>query len=82
MNPAERLRFVRTRSRGGARNEVFQRDAVECFSKLSETSIVKFNDCSSDAFVLHLKDREWRYDHRHEDLFPLVKKLYRKIYLD
>ena len=41
-------------------------------------SFAKFNGCSSDAFVLHLKECEWRYNHRHEDLLPLLKRLYKK----
>ena len=45
-------------------------------------SFAKFNGCSSDAFVLHLEECEWRYNHRREDLLPLLKRLYRKAYFD
>ena len=44
--------------------------------------LAKFNGCSSAAFVLHLKECEWRYNHRHDDLLALIKRLYRKTYLD
>ena len=42
----------------------------------------KFNGCNYDAFVLYLKEYEWRYNHRYEDLsclesfFYLVKSLF------
>lgn len=32
--------------------------------------------------MLHLKECEWRYSYRREDLLPLVKKLFRRTYLD
>ena len=45
--------------------------------ELREGDAAKFNGCNSDAFVLHLKECDWRYNHRHEDLLPLIKKLFR-----
>lgn len=57
-------------------------NGIENFWSFAKRRLAKFNGCDSDAFVLHLKECEWRYNHRHEDLLPLVKNLYRKAYLD
>ena len=57
-------------------------NGIENFWSFAKRRLAKFNGCSSAAFVLHLKECEWRYNHRHEDLLSLLKRLYRKSYLD
>lgn len=57
-------------------------NGIENFWSFAKRRLAKFNGCASAAFVLHLKECEWRYNHRNEDLLPLLKKLYRKTYLD
>ena len=57
-------------------------NGIENFWNFAKRRLAKFNGCSSDAFVLHLKECEWRYNHRHEYLLSLLKRLYRKSYLD
>lgn len=57
-------------------------NGIENFWSFAKRRLAKFNGCNSSAFVLHLKECEWRYNHRNEDLLPLLKKLYRKMYLD
>ena len=57
-------------------------NGIENFWSFAKRRLAKFNGCSSDAFVLHLKECEWRYNHRREDLLPLLKRLYRKAYFD
>ena len=57
-------------------------NGIENFWSFAKRRLAKFNGCGSDAFVLHLKECEWRYNHRHEDLLPLLKRLYRKAYFD
>ena len=57
-------------------------NGIENFWSFAKRRLAKFNGCASAAFVLHLKECEWRYNHRKEDLLPLLKKLYRKTYLD
>ena len=37
----------------------------------------KFNGCASEKFVLHLKECEFRYNHRDEDLFQIVSKIFK-----
>ena len=56
-------------------------NGIENFWSFAKRRLSKFNGCNSDAFVLHLKECEWRYNHRHEDLLPLLKRLYKKTYL-
>ena len=85
--------FGARRVRGEARARGCQQDArvrasqargkshvngIENFWSFAKRRLAKFNGCSSDAFVLHLKECEWRYNHRHEDLLPLLKRLYKK----
>ena len=57
-------------------------NGIENFWNFAKRRLAKFNGCSSDAFVLHLKECEWRYNHSHEYLLSLLKRLYRKSYLD
>ena len=57
-------------------------NGIENFWSFAKRRLAKFNGCNSAAFVLHLKECEWRYNHRHEDLLPLLKRLYRKDCLD
>ena len=57
-------------------------NGIENFWSFAKRRLAKFNGCASAAFVLHLKECEWRYTHRNEDLLPLLKKLYRNTYLD
>ena len=62
-----------------------QRDAldkfvngIENFWSFSKRRLAKFNGCSSDKFVLHLKECEWRYNHRNDDLSKLLKKIIKR----
>ena len=57
-------------------------NGIENFWSFAKRRLAKFNGCSSAAFVLHLKECEWRYNHRNDDLLALIKRLYRKTYLD
>ena len=57
-------------------------NGIENFWSFAKRRLAKFNGRSSDAFVLHLKECEWRYNHRREDLLPLLKRLYGKAYFD
>ncbi|MGL4986418.1 MAG: transposase, partial [Treponemataceae bacterium] len=37
--------------------------------------LAKFNGCNSDSFVIHLKECEFRYNHRNDDLFTIIKNM-------
>ena len=57
-------------------------NGIENFWSFAKRRLAKFNGCSSSAFVLHLKESEWRYNHRNDDLLAFIKMLYKKTYLD
>jgi hypothetical protein len=38
----------------------------------------KFNGCASQTFMLHLKECEFRFNHRKENLYNIVKNLLKK----
>ena len=57
-------------------------NGIENFWSFAKRRLAKSNGRSSDAFVLHLKECEWRYNHRREDLLPLLKRLCSKAYFD
>ena len=44
----------------------------------AKRQLAKFNGCASDKFVLRLKECEFRYNHRNEDLFKLVSKIFNR----
>jgi transposase-like protein len=50
-------------------------NGIGCFWSFAKRRLAKFNGCSSGAFVLHLKECEFRFNHRGENLVPLIKKL-------
>ena len=52
-------------------------NGIENFWSFAKRRLAKFNGCASDKFVLHLKECEFRYNHRDEDLLPIVKKLFK-----
>lgn len=49
-------------------------NGIENFWSFAKRRLSKFNGCSSDKFVIHFKESEWRYNHRNDDL---VKELTR-----
>lgn len=57
-------------------------NGIENFWSFAKRRLAKFNGCKSDSFALHLKESEWRYNHRNEDLMPLIKRLYKSAKLN
>ena len=53
-------------------------NGIENFWSFAKRRLAKFNGCASDKFLIHLKECEFRYNHRNEDLLPIIKKLDRK----
>ena len=52
-------------------------NGIECFWSFAKRRLAKFNGLSSDSFVLHLKECEFRFNHRGENLLPILKKICR-----
>ena len=53
-------------------------NGIENFWSFAKRRLAKFNGCASAAFAMHLKECEWRYNHRNEDLLRLIKQLYER----
>lgn len=53
-------------------------DEIENFLTFAKKRLTKFNGFSSGSFLLHLKECEFRYNHRDEDLCALIKKIFKK----
>jgi transposase-like protein len=52
-------------------------NGIEGFWGMAKTRLVKFKGMSRSTFYLHLKECEWRFNHRDEDLYRLLLKITR-----
>lgn len=52
-------------------------NGIESFWSFSKRRLAKFNGLAKTTFQLHLKECEFRFNHRHEDLYRAVLKLLR-----
>ncbi len=52
-------------------------NGIEGFWGLAKTRLVKFKGMSPSTFYLHLKECEFRFNHRDEDLYKLLLKITR-----
>ncbi len=50
-------------------------NGIESFWSYAKRRLQKFNGVSEHTFYLHLKECEYRFNHRHENLFRLLLKL-------
>lgn len=50
-------------------------NGIESFCSYSKRRLQKFNGVSQHTFYLHLKESEYRFNHRKENLFRLLLKL-------
>lgn len=50
--------------------------SIEHFIRYARERLAKFNGFSQGSFLLHLKECEFRYNHRDDDLFPLIKNIF------
>jgi transposase-like protein len=55
-------------------------NGIEGFWGLAKTRLVKFKGMSRSTFYLHLKECEWRFNHRDEDLYQLLLKITRSAF--
>ncbi len=47
-------------------------NGLEGFWAYAKERLIKHHGVSKERFPLYLKEMEFRYNHRHQDLFPLV----------
>jgi transposase len=52
-------------------------NGIEGFWGLAKTRLVKFKGMSPSTLYLHLKECQWRFNHRDEDLYQLLLKITR-----
>lgn len=55
-------------------------NGIEGFWGLAKTRLVKFKGMSQSTFYLHLKECEFRFNHRDEDLYLLLLKITRSAF--
>jgi transposase-like protein len=52
-------------------------NGVESFWSYAKRRLAKFNGCRGENFALHFKECEFRFNHRRENLVPLVRKIFK-----
>ena len=50
-------------------------NGIEAFWSFAKRRLAKFKGCASKTFMLHLKEGEFRFRHRNENLYQIIKKL-------
>ncbi len=60
------------------RNGKIHTNGIENFWGLCKSRLTKFRGIDKQTFILHIKECEFRYNHRHENLFNLLLKNFRK----
>lgn len=58
-------------------NSVTHINGIESFWSFAKTRLSKFRGMNKQTFYLHLKESEFRFNHRHENLYKLLLKLTR-----
>ena len=54
-------------------------NGIESFWGYAKNRLVKFNGVRKAHFYLHLKETEFRFNHRHDDLYKVLLKMLRKM---
>jgi transposase len=53
-------------------------NGIESFWGVTKTRLSKFRGLRKDKFYLHLKETEWRFNHRGESLYSLLLREFRE----
>jgi transposase-like protein len=53
-------------------------NGIECFWGFAKHRLTKFLGVSKSTFLLHLKETEFRFNHRKDDLYKVLLSLLRK----
>ena len=59
-------------------NDESHLNGIESFRSFSKRRLQKFNGVPAETFHLHLKGCEWRFNHRHDNLYRELLRLLRK----
>jgi transposase len=49
-------------------------NGIEGFWSYAKERLIKFHGLSKEKFPLYLKEMEFRYNHRNQDIFPLLSQ--------
>ena len=52
-------------------------NGIESFWSFTKLRLAKLRGIRLDYFILHLKESEWRFNHRHDNLYRLLLKIFR-----
>ncbi len=52
-------------------------NGIESFWSYTKGRLAKFHGISKEMFYLHLKETEFRFNHKHEDLGKILMKMLR-----
>ena len=58
-------------------NEISNINGIESFWSFAKRRLLKFNGVRKETFHLHLKECEFRFNHRHDNLYKLLLSLLR-----
>ena len=47
-------------------------NGIESFWSFAKRRMAKFNGLTDENFYLHLKESQWRFNHRHNDIYKLL----------
>ena len=59
-------------------NEHSHINGIESFWAYAKTRLIRFRGMQTHTFYFHLKECEFRFNHRHDDLYKLVLKMCRE----
>ena len=59
-------------------NEHSHINGIESFWAYAKTRLVKFRGLQKHSFYFHLKECEFRFNHRHEDIYKMLLKMLRE----
>ena len=59
-------------------NEHSHINGIESFWAYAKTRLVKFRGLQKHSFYFHLKECEFRFNHRHEDIYKMLLKILRE----
>jgi len=52
-------------------------NGIESFWSYAKHRLIQFNGVAKHTFYLHLKETEFRFNHRHDDLYKVLLKMLR-----
>ena len=53
-------------------------NGIESFWSYAKRRLAKFNGLTDEKFYLHLKESEWRFNHRCDNIYKILLKEFRK----